>query len=316
MRMLTIAQELSENIGTVGENMKSPVSGLPADGSNTAGSAWEALRAGDWETLMQIAFPMLVQVGLLLLLLLAGYMVAAWAGRMVSGSMRKAKVDETLTRFFGKMTRWGILILVILAVLGRFGISTASFAAVIAAAGLAVGLAFQGTLSNFAAGVMLLVFRPFKVGDVVSVGGTTGKVFEIELFTTTLDTPDNRRFIVPNSAVFGATIENVTYHETRRVDVAVGTDYSADLAKTREVLAAAANGVAGRLDNEDVVIYLTELGGSSVDWSVRVWAKTEDYWAVREALTRDVKDALDDAGIGIPFPQMDVHMDRVEAAGV
>ncbi|WP_432797986.1 mechanosensitive ion channel family protein [Poriferisphaera sp. WC338] len=289
---------------------------LQAQSAEVSNNAWSAIQQGDWDKLMEILFPILTQVVLVLLLLFVGYLVAAWAGRAVSGSMRKAKLDETLTRFFGKMTRWAILILVVLAILGKFGISTASFAAVIAAAGLAVGLAFQGTLSNFAAGVMLLVFRPFKVGDVVSVGGTTGKVFEIELFTTTLDTPDNRRFIVPNSSVFGATIENITYHDTRRVDVAVGTDYSADLSKVREVLKTVAEGVEGRLESEDVIIYLVELGGSSIDWSVRVWAKTDDYWAVREALTRDVKNALDAAGIGIPFPQLDVHMDRVEAAQV
>ena len=244
-----------------------------------------------------------------LVILIVGWIVAGFVGGLVSKSCNKAKIDVTLGKFFAKATRWLILIMVLLAVLGRFGVETTSFAAVLAAAGFAVGMAMQGTLGNFSAGVMLLIFRPFKVGDVVSVAGHTGKVNEIELFTTTLDTPDNRRMILPNGAIFGASIENVTFHPKRRVDVAVGVEYAADIDKTRAVLQAAASGVEGRLKEEDPVVVLTGLGASSVDWAVRVWSNTADFFAVKEALTETIKKSLDEAGIGIPFPQMDVHVD-------
>lgn len=251
-------------------------------------------------------------VGVVVLLFVA-WIVSGWVGRIIRRSCDRAKIDLTLGKFFAKMASWAILILAVLACLGVFGVNTTSFAAVLAAAGLAVGLALQGSLSNFASGVMLLIFRPFKVGDVVTVNGVTGKVDEIELFTTTLDTPDNRRMILPNSAVFGTTIENITYHDTRRVDVAVGVDYSADIDKSRSVLADAAAAVPDRLEDPAPQIVLTGLGASSVDWTVRIWCRTSDYWAVKEAATREVKMALDQVGIGIPYPQMDVHLDGTVA---
>ncbi len=247
-------------------------------------------------------------VGVLVLLFIAN-IIAGWVRRLVSGSLERAKFDATLTKFFANFARYVVLIMAVLACLGVFGIETTSFAAVLGAAGLAVGLAFQGTLSNFSAGVMLLAFRPFKVGDVVTAAGQTGKVDSIELFTTRFITPDNRLIIIPNAAVFGGTIENVTHFDTRRVNVEVGTDYSADLQKTREVLEKVANTVEGRIDDPASQVYLLQLGGSSIDWTVRVWCKTEDFWGVKERLTRDIKDALDAAGIGIPFPQQDVHFD-------
>lgn len=248
-----------------------------------------------------------------LLILIVGYLVAIWAGRVVSKSCKKSKIDQTLGKFFGKLTRWLVLLIVVMFVLSTFGIETASFAVVLGAAGLAIGLAFQGTLSNFAAGVMLLVFRPFKVADVVQIGGETGKVNEIELFTTAIDTFDNRRIIIPNSSVFGSTIENITFHSTRRADVPVGVSYDADMDKTREVLKKAAESVEGSLEEPEYVVMLTGLGGSSVDWVVRVWCKTEDFWPVKERLTYAVKKHLDEADISIPFPQMDVHLDRTDS---
>jgi small conductance mechanosensitive channel len=188
------------------------------------------------------------------------------------------------------------------------GVELVAFVGVIAASAFAIGLAFQGSLSNFSAGVMLLVFRPFKVGDVVNVAGETGKVDEIGLFTTTMDTPDNRRLILPNGAIFGAVIENITHHPIRRVDVAVGTDYTADLDRTREVLLKAAVEIPDQVPDKEPVVVLGELGASSVDWSIRVWVDAANYWPTKDALTRSVKNALDEANISIPFPQMDVHM--------
>ena len=244
-----------------------------------------------------------------LLIILVALLLASWANRLVRGACERAKIDATLGRFFGKAARWVILLLAAMFCISTFEIETAGFAVVLGAAGLAIGLAFQGTLSNLASGVMLLMFRPFKVGDVVNVAGQTGKVDEVDLFSTTFDTPDNRRIITPNGAIFGSQIENITYHDTRRVEVSVGVEYSADIDKTRQVLEAAAAGVEGCVDDPPVQVYLWELGSSSVDWRVRVWCPTADYWAIRETLTRAVKVALDEAGIGIPFPQVDVHMD-------
>lgn len=251
-----------------------------------------------------------VKIAGVLALLIGAWILAAWIGAVVRKSCTKARLDLTLAKFFGKMAKWTVLIAAVIACLGAFGVQTTSFAALIGAAGLAVGLAFQGTLSNFASGVMLLTFRPFKVGDVVNLAGNVGKVDEIELFTTRMITGDNRLIIIPNTQIFGSTIENITAMPTRRVDVAVGTDYGADIDATRKVLEQVIADYDGKLDDPESVVFLAELGGSSIDWQVRVWAKTDDFWAVRQEITRRVKVALDEAGIGIPFPQQDVHLDQ------
>ncbi len=245
-----------------------------------------------------------------LVVIIAAFMLAKLLSRLILSSCAKKNIDPTLARFFAKVARWAVLLVAVIISVGIVGIPTASFAVLIGSLGLAIGLAFQGTLANFASGIMLIIFRPFKIGDVVRIGGEIGKVAEVELFTTVLDTPDNRRIILPNGTVFGATIENVTHHSTRRVDVAVGVDYAADLDKTREVLDKAAREIPGRLTDQDPAIVLSDLGDSSVNWKVRVWSSTADYWDVRDAATRAVKVALDNAGIGIPFPQMDVHLDK------
>ena len=246
---------------------------------------------------------------LAIVLILAVLFIAGWARGLTTKACRKANVEETLARFLGNMLRYLVLFAGGIAILGTLNVETTSFAAILAAVGFAIGMAMSGMLGNIAAGIMLLFFRPFKVGDVASAGGTTGKVIEIGLFTTTFDTPDNRRIIVPNGSIFGGTIENVSHHDTRRVAVAVGTDYGADIDKTREVLLAAAKACTGVLQDPEPAAVLTGLGGSSIDWSVRVWVNAADFWAVSDQLTRDVKYALDNADIGIPYPQMDVHLD-------
>ena len=250
-----------------------------------------------------------------LLFLAAAWVAASWARRITRRALERASFDRTLTLFFASAARWAVLIMAALASLGLFGIQTTSFAAVLASAGLAIGLAFQGSLAHVASGVMLLLFRPFGVGDTVNAGGVTGEVAEIELFTTNIDTADNRRIVVPNSLIFGGTIENMTYHPTRRVTVAVGTDYGADLQATRAALERAARGVAGALTDPAPEVVLVGLGASSIDWQVRVWAPTPDYFHVQERTTEAIKRALDEAGIAIPFPQMDVHLDRTPVAG-
>lgn len=242
-------------------------------------------------------------------LLFVAFAVARWTKNATFNALKKSNLDLTLGKFFSNVARYVVLIVALVAILGLFGIDVTSIAAILAAAGFAIGLALQGTLANFSAGVMLLIFRPFKVGDAIEVAGVRGKVQEITLFTTDLDTPDNRRLIVPNGSIFGSTIENITFHPIRRVDVAVGTDYPADLNETRRILEEAAAAVGDQVEDKPPQIYLSALGDSSIAWSVRVWTQTENYWGVKEALTHKVKDALDEAGIGIPYPQMDVHMD-------
>ena len=293
---------------------------LGADGSDAAG---ESLSGTVQERVGQVlgvdltdVTPLLIRYGTsalgAVLLLFVAWIAAATLGRMAGSALRRASFDETLTRFFSKAVRWLVLLLGVLMCLSVFGVETTSFAAVIGAAGLAIGLAFQGTLGNFAAGIMLLVFRPYKVDDVVNVAGQLGKVFEIDLFATTLDTFDNRRIIVPNGSIFGTVIENITYHPHRRAAVDVGVGYAADIDQTREVLEKVAQATEGVLEDPAPGVILLGLGASSVDWSVRVWAKADDFGAVKQATIRAVKNALDDAGIEIPFPQLDVHLDRPE----
>lgn len=297
------AQDVSDQANQAANAGADPASGFGefvsrvTDG-DFSGETWILF----WESIGQ---PVLLAI----VLIIAVFMVAGWARSITKKACGKAKVEETLARFLSNVARYLILIAGGIMILGTLGVETTSLAAVLAAAGFAIGMAMSGMLGNIASGVMLLLFRPFKVGDVVSAGGTTGKVFEIGLFTTIFDTPDNRRIIVPNNEIFGGTIENVSHHATRRVAVSVGTDYGADIDKAREVMLAAAKATENVLGDPEPAVVLTGLGGSSIDWSVRVWVNAADYWGVMDALTRNVKVALDDAEIGIPFPQMDVHID-------
>jgi len=275
---------------------------------------FEALGEGDWQRVATSAGELLAAYALpalaALLLLVAAYFLAAFLARVCSAPVCK-RVDETLGRFVAKLVFYGVMVGAGLGILQFFGIGVASFAAVIAAAGFAIGLAFQGTLSNFAAGVMLLVFRPFKVGDVVNAAGITAKIYEIDLFHTMFDTFDNRRIIVPNSSILDDTIENISHHRERRVDVSVGVAYDASLDATREALTAAAESLSEQMipgEGRGFQIVLLELGSSSVNWVVRFWTRTDDFWTVHEELTAAVKNHLDEAGIGIPFPQLEVHL--------
>ena len=247
-------------------------------------------------------------------LMILAWTISSWMSAVVRNGLARVRFDETLTKFVAKMVRWLILLLALLICLSKFGVETTSFAAVIGAAGLAIGLAFQGTLSNFAAGAMLLIFRPFKVGDVVNIAGHVGKVNEIAIFTAEIDTFDGRRIIIPNRSIFGDVIENITYHPVRRVEVTVGTAYVADIDQTRRVLEQAIESVDLVINDPEPAVVLQGLGASSVDWSVRGWARKDDFGATKQALIRAVKVELDRAGIEIPFPQMDVHVDPASEA--
>ena len=242
-----------------------------------------------------------------LAVLFVGWIIAGFVSRMVIKGLAKAKFDVTLSRFAARLAKWTVLLLVVLACLSMFGIETTSFAAVIAAASLAIGMSLQGTLGNFAAGVMLLIFRPYKIGDLIKVEGQTGIIHEIGIFTTEMNTLGNRRVIIPNGKAFGGIIENVSYNKHIRADIDVGVEYTADIDKTRAVLEKAAKSVK-RTETEPFQIFLSGLGDSSVNWQVRVPASPIEYWDVYQATIRAVKMELDQAGIGIPFPQRDVHL--------
>jgi small conductance mechanosensitive channel len=211
------------------------------------------------------------------------------------------------------MVYYLVLAFVIIAVLQLFGVETTSMGAVLGAAGFAVGLAMQGTLSNFSAGVMLLVFRPFRVDDFVDVAGTAGTVQEVGIFSTTMSTPDNVRIIVPNSAIYGQTIKNFSANDTRRVDLVMGIGYGDDIALAVQTLERIMDGDARVLKDPAPVVAVHELADSSVNLVVRPWCKKEDYWALRWDLTRAFKEQLEAAGCNIPFPQRDVHLYQVSS---
>ncbi|MEM6366248.1 MAG: mechanosensitive ion channel domain-containing protein [Planctomycetota bacterium] len=251
-----------------------------------------------------------------LAVLFCGYFVARYLSRVISKPIRE-RIDETFGRFIGTAIFYTVMVGLIAAVASKLGAPLGGLAAVLAAAGFAIGLAFQGTLSNFAAGVLMIVFRPFKVGDVVNIAGVAGKVNEIDLFTTTLDTPDNRRLIIPNSSVSSSTIENISFHKHRRVEVVVGVDYNASIEATREALQAAVDVfVRETIHGEDrgAAVLMSNLGDSAVEWKVRMWVNSSDYWGMLESLTCEVKRQLDQAEIGIPYPQMDIHVTRTDGA--
>ena len=237
-----------------------------------------------------------------ILFITVAWIVASWSTRLARRAMHRAKIDLTLAKFLASTIRWVVLALAAIGCLGIFGIQTTSFAAVIGAAGLAVGLAFQCTLSNLAAGTMLLIFRPFKIGDAVVVAGQTGIVDGIELFTTKLDTPDNRRIILPNAAVFGAMIENRSHHKDRRLIVDVGVVYSAPSDKVSAALTQAAEQMKQRIPDRPVKAEILKLGPLGVEWQVKVWVPTTDVIEAGHELNRAVKQELHAAGIDFPYP--------------
>ena len=252
-------------------------------------------------------------VGAIIVLILGRMVAGLIRGGVVRG-MKRAELDLTMIPFLSSMVYYLLLTLVIVAVLGLFGVPTAQFVAILGAAGLAVGLALQGTLSNFAAGVMLLIFRPFRVGDFVDAAGTAGTVKEIRVFSTALDTPDNVRIITPNTAVWGSVIKNFSFNDTRRIDMVVGVSYDDDLGKAREIIQRVVTADPRVLKDPEVTVAVSEMADSSVNFVVRPWCAKADYWALRFDLTRKLKEELEAGGCSIPFPQRDVHVHQVGAA--
>ena len=250
-----------------------------------------------------------------ILVLVVGRIVASSVRKLVHRGGQRASLDETIVPFLSGLAYYVVLAIVFVAALGMIGIQTASLLAVLGAAGLAVGLALQGTLSNFAAGVMLLLFRPFRVGEYIEAAGTAGTVASIGLFVTTLNTPDNVQILVPNSAVWGDTIKNYAANDTRRNDMTVGIAYSDDIGKAMEIVRGLLDADARVLDDPAPLIAVAELADSSVNLVVRPWCKKEDYWGLRFDLMRGFKEALEAGGVSIPFPQRDVHLITSTEAG-
>lgn len=263
---------------------------------------------GYLETLQTIGVEWGAKILAALLVLIVGMWVAKLLKKIVVRLMEKAKVDHTLTTFVANLAHVALQAFVVIAALEKLNVKTASFIAVLGAAGLAVGLALQGSLSNFASGVLMIIFKPFKVGDVVDAGGVLGTVKEIGIFTTHIDTLDNRKTIVPNAKLMSDNITNYSANNTRRVDLAAGISYSDDIDKARAAIEAVLKEVPGILETPAPDILVSEMADSSVNFAVRPWCRPADYWGVYFGVTEGIKKKFDEQGICIPFPQRDVHI--------
>jgi small conductance mechanosensitive channel len=246
-----------------------------------------------------------------IIILFIGNIIVKAVANSVAKVLESKQMDKAVVQFIHGLVRYLLFVIVLIAALGRLGVQTASVVAVIGAAGLAIGLALQGSLSNFAAGVLIVAFRPFKSGDYVEVGGVAGSVEAIQIFQTVLKTPDNKMVVVPNSSVIGGPITNYSRHETRRVDMVIGVSYKSDLKKTKQVLRETLEKDPRILKDPDITIGVHTLADSSVNFVVRPWVKTSDYWPVYFDNMQAIKEALDANGIEIPFPQMDVHLNKM-----
>lgn len=266
------------------------------------------------EELVAQAPEFFITYGIKLVMAILVYVVGKWVANVIANGLEKGmsakNVDVTVARFTRNIVYYVLFIVVIIAALGQLGIQTASFVAILGAAGLAVGFALQGSLANFAAGVLLIMFRPFKVGDFIEAGGAAGVVKEISIFSTILTTGDNKVVILANNAVMGGNITNYSTMPTRRVDLTVGVSYGADLALVKKTLQEIADAEPRVLKDPAVTIGCAELADSSVNFVFRCWVNSADYWGVFFALNETVKLRFDELGIEIPFPQMDVHHDK------
>ena len=241
------------------------------------------------------------------------FIIGKWAAKKLTGLMIKMmnktnRLDQTLVNFLEGIIYYVLLVIVVLAALDQLGIQTTSVLAILGAAGLAVGLALKDSLSNFASGVMIILFRPFQIGDVVTAGGVTGKIKEIHLFNTEFTTPDNQKILVPNAAIMSGSIVNINAHDKRRVDLVVGIGYDDDIKKAKNILTAIVEANEKVLLDEGITIAVSELADSSVNFVVRAWTQTPDYWDVKFNLTETIKLTFDKEGISIPYPQSDVHL--------
>lgn len=254
--------------------------------------------------------PWSMKIFLALIIFLIGQMVAKIVARVLGKVLRHTKLDRILVEFIQSLVNALLLVFVIVAALDQLGVNTNSVIAVLGAAGLAIGLALQGSLQNFAAGFMLLIFRPFKDGDFVEAAGTAGIVEKIGIFSTTLHTGDNKEVIIPNGSIYSSNIINYSKRPTRRIDMVFSIGYSDDIRRARDVMTEIIKAEPRVLPEPEPLIAVGELGASSVNFYVRPWVKTDDYWDVKFSLTEKIKIAFDENGITIPFPQMDIHWNK------
>lgn len=247
--------------------------------------------------------PVIFNAAKALIILIVGWMAAgAIAGLVRRRINTTPQIDPTLGNFFASMVKWVVLAIVLVAVLGIFGIQATSIVAILGAASLAIGLALQGTLSDLAAGVMLVLFRPYRLGQFVNIGGTSGTVKDLNLFTTELATADNVQIIIPNGKAWGAIITNYSAHDTRRVDLTFGIDYGDNADTAMQIILDTARADSRVHADPEPWVRLTNLGDSSVDITARIWCDAADYWELKFALTKAVKEAFDKGGISIPYP--------------
>lgn len=246
-----------------------------------------------------------------LITLFVGFWLAGFLTRLARDGMTNRKMDITIVPFISSLINVAVKVVVLLSAASMFGIQTTSFVAIASAMVFAIGLALQGSLGHFASGVLLLTFRPYKVGDMVNISGSQGVVKEIQIFNTIIATPDNRRIIIPNGVVTGGVITNITGQDEMRIFTTFGIGYGDDIDKARAVILTVAKECPLILHEKGVDIFVSELGESSVNFTVRPWANSDNYWPVIFYLNEHVKKAFDREGISIPFPQMDVHTHKV-----
>lgn len=266
----------------------------------------------DFSKLLNTIYELLTVYGLRVIAAIVIFIVGRWVAlgvaKLIKRIMLKSKVDETLVTFVRHLSYVALLAFVVIAALNQLGIQTASFIAVLGAAGLAVGLALQGSLGNFAAGVLMIIFKPFKVGDFIDGGGVAGTVEKIEIFTTQLKTPDNKTIIIPNAKLTGDNITNFNVKGTRRVDFVFGIGYGDDIDKARGIIKEIIDQDERVMKEPEPAIVVSELGDSSVNFTVRAWTSTTDYWSFYFDTIENVKKQFDAQGVSIPFPQRDVHI--------
>jgi len=243
-----------------------------------------------------------------ILTLIIGFMIIGWIVGIVKDLMDKRGIDATISPFLTSLVSVGLKIMLLLSVAGMFGIETTSFVAIFGAMAFAIGMALQGSLGHFASGVMILIFKPYKVGDLVDLGGNIGVVDEVQIFNTLLITPDNKKIIVPNGVVTGGIITNISGQGEIRVDMTYGIGYDDDIDQARSIIREVAKRCPQIQQEKPVDIFVAELADSSVNFTVRPWAKSEDYWDVFFFMQENIKKEFDKAGVGIPYPQMDLHV--------
>jgi len=256
--------------------------------------------------------PWAMNIGMAIAIFIIGRMVAGIVVNVVRKLLEKAGTDDMLTNFVCSIAKAVLMLFIVIAALNQLGVDTTSFIALIGAAGLAVGLSLQSTLQNFAAGVMLILFKPFKLGDFIEAGGSAGVVEKITIFNTIMKTGDNREIIVPNGDIYGGTITNNSARDTRRIDMVFGIGYDDDIKKAKDLLNEILAADDRILKDPAPLVAVAELADSSVNFNVRPWVKSADYWKVLYDVTEKVKLTFDENKISIPYPQMDIHMDKSE----